>query len=299
MRLDLTTLRLFLAVVEERSISRAAKREHITGPAISKRVTEIEQWLGVRLLERHSGGIRPTAAGNMLAAEAANISGILDRLRARLSDYAEGQRGEVRVSSNASGLAGGLPEDLKRFAMSYPLVTLQIKERRSTEVVEAVKDGKADLGVFSSHAAISTKGLEVHPYEEGRLVLITALGHPLSNRRMVRLTAAAQYEFVGISPDTTVGYLLRRVAAEHGITLKSRIEVKGHEPMRRLVQAGMGLGVLPEWAVPYAKAVKLCCVPLIDRQARYIVNICTPPYENLSMSTRKLLAHLRNRNQQP
>lgn len=292
MRLDLTTLKLFLAVVEERSISRAAKREHLTGPAISKRVAEIEQSFGVQLLVRHSGGVRPTPAGRLLAAEARHLADKLDQLSAKLSEYAEGDRGEVRVSSTASGLARRLPEDLKDFASKYPKVGLQIKERRSPDVVKAVRDGDADLGVFTPQASLPCDDLEVHPYEEGRLVLVTPALHPLSKRRSVTLATAAKCDFIGVSKETNLGALLGRMAAKHGIEFKTRIEVMGHEPVRRLVQAGMGLGILPDWAVPYARAVNLSCIPLADREALYTVKICTRPHDTLPMPTRRLLAHL-------
>jgi DNA-binding transcriptional LysR family regulator len=291
MRLDLTTLKLFLAVVEERGIARAAKREHITGPAISKRIAELEQALGVRLLERRSSGISPTVAGTALAAEARGVLGTLERLQATLSDYAGGSRGEVRLYSGASGLVGRLPEDLKRFARRYPLVRLRIKELHSQEVVRAVTEGEADIGIYAPH--IAAAGLDVHPYHPVRLVLLAPRDHPLARRRRVWLAQAAGYEFVGLADDSALGVLLQRIALERGIALNARLQVTGHEPVRRLVQAGMGIGILPEFcALPYARAMRLACVPLADPWARYTLNICTRPREALPMSARLLLAHL-------
>lgn len=295
MRFDLTTLKLFLAVVDESSITKAAKREHITGAAISKRIAELEEGLGVRLLNRHSSGMRPTGAGSTLAAGIRTILSNLDSVQARVSEYADGSRGEVRIYSGTSGLVGWLPEDLKRFTRRYPDIRLQIKERHSPEIVRAVKEGEADIGIFAPH--IKADDLDVYLYHDVRLVLLVSQRHPLAKKNSVYLTAAAGYEFVGLSDDSALGLLLTKIASEYGIEIKARFEVTGHEPVRRLVQAGIGIGVLPEFcALPYARAMKLCCIPLRDRWARYSLKICTRPHNTLSMSARQLLAYLVRRN---
>jgi DNA-binding transcriptional LysR family regulator len=292
MRLDLVTLRLFLAVVDEGGIAKAARREHITGPAISKRIAELEQWLGVRLIERNVRGIKPTSAGLALAAEARNVMGGVNRIHAKLSEFATGARGEVSIISGASGLVGQLPEDLKNFILENPLVKLRIKEAHSPEVVRAVSDGDADIGIYAPSVAAPSH-LDVYPYQVIRLVLITANNHPLAQRRSVGLDEAVAYDFIGLSGDSALGMLLAHIAEELGIDVKPKIEVTGHEPMRRLVEAGMGIGILPNvCAVPYANAMQFRCVPLRDRWSRYTLNICTRPHETISLSARRLLSHL-------
>lgn len=292
LRFDLTTLKLFLAVVEAKSIAAAAKREHLTGPAISRRISEIEERIGVKLLERHRSGIRPTAAGNLLAAEAQRVVDGLARLHARLGEYSEGCLGEVRLASTATGLAGRLPTDLKRFARVHPAVTFQMKESRSSATVNAVRDGEVELGIFVENPAVSRDGLDTYAYERGSLVLVAPRRHALSGRKRVSLETAARYEFIGVSRDTTLGALLARAMRDTGVALRSRIEVSGHEPVRRLVQAGMGLGVLPGWAAPYAKAMNLQCIPFADPQLRYTVLIAARSRGTLAPSAHRLLAYL-------
>ena len=292
MRLDLVTLRLFVAVVDEGSIAKAARREHITGPAISKRIAELEERLGVRLIERHVRGIKPTSAGSALAAEARNVLGNISRMHAKLSEYAAGARGEVSIISGASGLVGRLPDDLKQFIQENPLVKLRIKEAHSPEVVRAVGEGKADIGIYAPSVS-APNNLDVYPYEVIRLMLITAINHPLAERRSINLAEATAHDLIGLSGDSALGLLLARSAEEHGIVAKPQIEVTGHEPMRRLVKAGIGIGILPDvCSLPYAAAMGLRCIPLSDRWARYTLSICTRPHETLSLSARRLLSHL-------
>jgi DNA-binding transcriptional LysR family regulator len=151
MRPDLTTLKLFLAVVEERSIAKAAGREHITAPAISKRITELETALSVQLFDRHPKGIRPTAAGEALAADVRSIFAILDRAENKLSEYAGGHRGRVRIHANPSGLSGALPVALREYLDTHPLVGIQLEEKHSIDVVRAVTEGEADIGICAPH----------------------------------------------------------------------------------------------------------------------------------------------------
>jgi DNA-binding transcriptional LysR family regulator len=292
MRLDLVTLRLFLAVIDEGGIAKAARREHITGPAISKRIAELEEWLGVRLIERHVRGIKPTSAGLALAAEARTVLGGVSRIEATLSEYASGARGEVSIISGASGLVGQLPEDLKQFILDNPLVRLRIKEAHSPEVVRAVSDGSADIGIYAP-SVTAPPHLDVYSYQVIRLVLVTAASHPLAHRRGVNLAEAVRYDLIGLSGESALGLLLARIAEAHGIEVKPRIEVTGHEPMRRLVEAGIGIGILPDvCALPYAEAMQLRCVPLRDAWARYTLNLCTRQHDTLSISARRLLSHL-------
>jgi DNA-binding transcriptional LysR family regulator len=291
MRLDLISLRLFVAVLDEGSIAKAARREHITGPAISKRIAELEEWLGVQLIERNTQGIKPTSAGLALALEARAVLSGVGRIHAKLSEYANGTRGEVRLISGASGLVGQLPEDLKQFIFENPLVKLQIKERHSPAVVAGVSQGEADIGIYAP--SVSAPGLDVYPYQLVRLVLLTSPTHVLAHRRTVAFAEAAAYDFIGLSGDSALGLLLERVADEYGITIKPTIEVTGHEPMRRLVEAGIGIGILPDvCATPYTRAMQVRAIPLRDRWARYTLNICTRPHDTLSSPVRRLLSHL-------
>ncbi|MGE5523017.1 MAG: LysR family transcriptional regulator, partial [Rhodospirillaceae bacterium] len=216
MRLDLTTLKLFLAAVEESSMAKAAERSHITAPAISKRIAELEEALDVRLLERHSAGIRPTAAGAALAAEVRSVLALLERAQSKLSEYANGTRGTVRIVANPSGLAAELPAQLSRYLERYPRVEIDLEERRSVEVVRAVAEGDADIGIYAPH--VPAEGLVVRPYRAVKLVLIAPEAHPIAKKRAVTLAEAAGYDFVSLSESSAIGTLLHRMAAERGLS---------------------------------------------------------------------------------
>lgn len=290
-RFDLISLRLFLAVIEESSITRAATREHITTPAVSKRLSELETQLGVQLFERHSSGVRPTAAGRALEADARSLFATLDRMQTLAGDYASGVRGEVRLYANASSIIDTLPDEMRRFSRRHPHIQIRFDEGRSTEVVEAVTSGRADIGIFVPN--IPAPELETMPYHKVDLVLITPSDHPLAARSRLAFADAASYDFVGLSDRSSIGTRIRSAAANAGIHYHTSIQVTSFEALRRMVQAGMGIGILPErGSAPYAEGLGLRCIPLTDDWASYHLSLCVRKADTLPTATRLLFQFL-------
>lgn len=291
MDFDLITLKLFVAVVDEASITKAARKRHITGAAISKRISELESRLGVRLIERRNGAMYPTPAGKLLAQTARKLSGDLDALRVSISEHIDGARGEVRVFSGTSGIVGSLPDDLRDFSRRFPNITLQISERHSASVIEAVREGAADIGIHAPH--VEANDLDTYPYHEVQLVLLVSLSHPLATRQAIWFEEAMAHEFIGMSVDSALGRLLERVMREQKLGMVTRFEVTGHEAVRRLVEANIGVGILPETSArPYAAALGIHCIRIQDPWARYRLTLCTRSHSGLSLPVRKLLSHL-------
>ena len=145
--LDPVTLRLFVAVCEERNIARAAAREAIVASAVSKRLSDLEATLDTPLLYRHTRGVDLTPAGQSLLHHARAVLFSLEKMQAELSEYADGVRGHVRIHANISAIVQFLPEDLGTFAQAHPQVKIDLQEHLSSDVVRAVQEGAADLGI--------------------------------------------------------------------------------------------------------------------------------------------------------
>src|SRR3954469_14935347 len=131
MRLDLTSLALFVRVAESRSITQAAQQSHIALAAASRRITQLEDQLGVQLLFRSARGVELTPAGNTLVAHAREMLAKVDEMRAEIADYSRGVKGLVRIQANASALAQSLPDDLATFAARHPAIKVSLSEERS------------------------------------------------------------------------------------------------------------------------------------------------------------------------
>ncbi len=288
---DPVTLRLFVAVCEERNIARAAARESLVASAVSKRIAALERQVGTPLLVRARRGIVPTAAGEALLRQALELLGAMERMHAEISEFAAGVQGSVRVMASVSALAEQLPEDIAGFLDRYRAVRVSLDEMVSREIVRLVREGAADIGVLWD--AADTSGLQATPYRSDHLCVVLPAGHPLARHQQLSFEQTLDFPAVGVAPGGTLETMLRRASALLGRSMNSRIQVSGLDAASRIVAAGLGLAVLPrEAAEPAAKAAGLAMVPLTEPWAVRRFAICTRPERLLSAATRLLVEHL-------
>jgi len=183
MRFDLTDLKLFLHVVEAGSITAGADRMHLAVAAASTRIRNMEIELGTALLNRDRQGVQPTPAGRTLIHHARLLLQQAERMRGELSEYADGLKGHIRLMSNTNALTEFLPEPLSQFLASHPQVNIDLEERLSDEIVAAVADGQADIGIVAGTEDVT--GLEVFAFRVDRFVLVTAAGNPLAAKERI------------------------------------------------------------------------------------------------------------------
>lgn len=292
-RFDLTTLRVFVAVADERSLTRAAEREHLALAAVSKRVSDLESQLGISLLYRQPKGVELTPAGHALLHHARNVLDNLQRMNADLSEFSEGVKGHVRIHANTSAVIQFLPEDLSVFSRLHPQVKIDLEERVSTDTLRALREGLTDIGIFAGHLPVEE--LQVFPYRQDQLVLVTPREHPLATRECLALRDAAGYDFIGLQQDASLHTLLQLSAQQQGIPLRLRIQVRSFEAICRMIHTGMGIGVLPAQVVSnYLPTLEVATVPLSDAWARRELKIGVRNLQGLSVTARQMLEHLTN-----
>ena len=292
--LDLRTLALFLSVLDEGGMSRAARRLNLTPGAVSKRLSEMEARLGVRLLDRRADGVLPTPAGLALEAEGRRVLAAAAVAEDRVREYVEGLRGEILLCANPTSLLGPLPGILRGFLSAHPLVTLRLDEQRSAEAVAAVTGRAAEIGVFAEN--VSAPGLDVFPFHRADLVLMVPTGHALAARRSARLAEAAAHPFVAQGGNSAIGHLVTAAAARLGVRFEAAIRVTSFEAVRRMVGAGLGLGILPDHcARPFASELGFRCVRLDESWARYVICAGVRRGEPPSAAARLFLAYLLER----
>ena len=288
----LRQLEVFASLCATRSFRRTAESLGISQASVSNQLKALEAQLGVQLFERHSTGVHPTAAGRALEADARSMFAALERMQTLAADYASGVRGEVRLYANASSIVDTLPDELRRFSRRHPHIQIRMDEGRSTEVVEAVTTGRADVGIFVPN--IPAPELEVVPYRKVSLVLVTPAEHALAKHERIAFAEAAHgYEFVTLSEGSSIGTRIRSAAANMGIAYRTAMQVTTFEAMRRMVQAGMGIGILPEsCSSPYAEPLGLRCIPLTDDWASYHLGLCARHVDTLPTAPRLLFHFL-------
>jgi DNA-binding transcriptional LysR family regulator len=289
--LDPVSLQLFVAVCEEGSVARAAAREAMVASALSKRLAALEAGLGAPLLVRHARGVAPTPAGEALLARARELLAAMQRARAELGEFADGVQGSVRVLASPSVLAEHLPDDIGRFLARHPRLRVSLDERVSADIVRALLDGAADLGVAWDR--VDPADLVARPYRRDRLCVVMPPTHALARRPSLRLAEIVAEASVGVAPGGLMDRLLRREAARLGAELVHRIQVSSMDAACRIVAAGLGLAILPrEVAVPHAGAGRLALVPLAEPWAERQFMILTRQRAQTSAAARLLAQEL-------
>ena len=300
--LDLVTLRVLKAAAEERSLAGAAERERLALSAVSRRIAEMEARLGAALLRRHDRGVEPTAAGEALLRHVGPLFDLLGRAAAEVEAFAAGARGHVRLHANISAVTGPLPEALAGFLAAHEGIEVSLEERLTGEILHAVRTGAADLGLVS--ATVQAPDLRLVPWREDRLVAVLPRDHPLLRRGgdggpgpPLGLRDLAAEPFVGLPPATALQQLYRREAAALGLALKERVNVASFDGVRRMVEAGLGVAILPAaGAEPYAAAMAVEVRPLGEAWAVRSLALCIRGDTGaLSAAARLLVAHLLGR----
>ncbi|MBV8090504.1 MAG: LysR family transcriptional regulator [Alphaproteobacteria bacterium] len=291
MRFDLADLRLFLHVVEAGSITHGAERMHLAIAAASTRIRNMEAALGTPLLHRERQGVQPTDAGRTLLHHARVLLQQSERMRSDLAEFAEGIRGQVRLMSNTNALTEFLPEPLSAFLAAHPQVNIDLEERLSDEIVAAVAEGTADLGIVA--ATVELAGLEVLPFRVDRFVLVVASGHPLSRTEQIAFADVLGYDFVGLDRASALQRFLSEKAERIGRRLRLRVQLRSFDAVCRLVECDVGIGVVPATtAERHAKTMSLRRIELTDDWAVRKLTICVRRRADLPIYARELVNHL-------
>ena len=291
MRFDFTDLTLFVHVAEAGSITHGAERMHLAIAAASTRIRNMEATLGTPLLHRERQGVHPTEAGRTLLRHAQILLQQAERMREDLAEYADGLRGQVRLMSNTNALTEFLPEPLSAFLAAHPQVNIDLEERLSDEIVAAVADGTADVGIVAS--TVEVAGLEILPFRVDRFVLVVATNHPLSAAERIAFVDTLDFDFVGLDRAAALQRFLSEKAEKIGRRLRLRVQLRSFDAVCRLVECNVGIGVVPATtAERQAKTMSIHRIDLTDEWAARKLTICVRRRADLPVYARELVRHL-------
>jgi DNA-binding transcriptional LysR family regulator len=293
MQFDLVDLSLFRHVADAGSITRGAERAHLALAAASTRIRNMEQSLGAPLLVRTRQGVVPTPAGRTLLQHARALLAQAERLKEDLGSFAGGLAGQIRVLSNTNALTEFLPEALSAFLATHPQVSIDLEERLSDEIVGLVAEGVADIGIVAG--TVDTGRLTTYPFRSDRFVLVVPPAHPLARAGAVAFAEVLEHDFVGLDRASALQRFLADKASRIGRPLRLRVQLRSFDAVCRMVEAGVGLGIVPETtASRAARATAIAIVDLQDPWALRDLTICIKALETLSPSARQLVEHLRD-----
>ena len=260
-KFDLGELQAFVVTAEKASFRLAAEALCLSAPALSRRVERLEAALGVRLLERTTRSVELTAVGQEFLHEARAALVGLDEAVQRVNDQVHLRRGRVAVACIPSVASHLLPRVLRAFAVAQPEVQVHVIDESASQVLDAVVRGDADFGL--SFTGSQESALRFEALMRERYVLAMQRGHRWAGRRDVAWAELAGQRLVSVSRDSSNRLLLDQATADLPQQPVAWYECNHVAGALALVEAGLGLAVLPQLALP-AEHPQVCGVPLID-----------------------------------
>lgn len=251
-------LRAFLALAEQRSFTRAAAACHLSQPAFSALIRTLENELNTRLFDRDTRSVQLSAEGRLFETSARQLMGDFSIAVNDLSDHVERRKGRVHVAALPSLAAGWLPAIFAEFKKTWPGIALNLSDILSDPCIDLVHSGKADFALAStgtSHAGLSTQLLCTDKF-----YLVCRKDHPLATEKVLTLKKLVPYPFIHMSRNSSVRQALD--AALHPLQTNTLLEVEQLATVTGMVEAGLGISVVPALTLFHFERKSLVTRPL-------------------------------------
>jgi len=245
--MELDQLQAFLAVVRNGTFSQAAEQLFRTQPAISIKIRKLETDVGQQLLERRQGGVSLTPAGEILLRRAESVVAELQALNTELADLSSLKVGRVSVGASDTVCLYLLPQVAKRFVQRYPGIEFKLSTQISRRVLDLVKTDQIDIGIVT--LPVSEEGIETRKLYQDQFLLVFPPGHALDHKGPLHASDLRAHPIIHLKPDTITRNWIDRKLEPFGLKGQVRMEVSTIEVIKRLVEVGLGISLLPEMAV--------------------------------------------------
>jgi DNA-binding transcriptional LysR family regulator len=263
----LADLRAFIAAAELRSFAAAAQTLHLSVPAFSRRISNLEARLGVRLFDRTTRSIELTVLGTRFLREVTPAVHDLDRSVLGLRDVAQLTAGDVTVGCVFSAVHHFLPGVIETFRARHPNVLVRIVEMGADGVFASVKHGEADFGI--NYIGMQESDVAFTPLLKEPYVLACRAGHALGKRRSVRWDELAAWEHVRVSHASRNRVFIDHALAHLPALPRPVCEVQHVSSLIGLVEAGLGVAIVPQLTLPKRPAAVIG-IPLVPTVTRTI-----------------------------
>ncbi|MFW7344061.1 LysR substrate-binding domain-containing protein [Pollutimonas sp. H1-120] len=264
--MNINQLKYFVALAEELSFTRAARRLHISQPPLSKQIALLEEELAVRLFNRTSRRVELTEAGRIYLYEVKAILARLSRATARARSIEQGMEGIIEVGLSGSHFLGPVPQLIAQCNMLAPGIHLVLNEMRPSDQVQALLDRTIDISIGRSRTADSL--LKSFLLWEDPPVLAMLASHPLAERSQLQMEDLVGQRLVLLERDSSsFAASFHLLCTQVGIDLRRSQVVEEVPAQLYLVEAGLGIAVVPISAT------------------RRVTGLITRPLNNIPLST--------------
>jgi DNA-binding transcriptional LysR family regulator len=288
--MHIETLKVFCDLVDLESFSMAAERNFITQSAVSQQIRSLEEKFKRRLLDRIRGRreVKLTPAGEVFYREARTVLDAYGNLQESLRGVVGKIGGTVHVATVYSVGLHELPSKVREFMTKFPQAKIDLEYLRSTRVIREVLAGTVEIGIVAFPEP--KRGLTIEPVSDNRLVLIAPPGHKLATRSKVKVTDLKGQDFVHFERDVPTRKAMDKIFKQAGVEVKKVAEFDNIETIKRAVEVGFGLAIVPEPAVIEAKkAGTLAVIPLAEKYWTRPVGLIYRSDRDLSLAAKKFV----------
>lgn len=264
--MDLLLLRSLIAVAEHRAITGAARALFVTQPALSRRLQQLEEEMGAKLLERSRKGVVLTEAGRIVVDEAKAIVERYGRMRELVRARTSLQSGLVRLGGGATAVSFLVPQAIAQFQKQYPGVRFEVREQGSRDVETDVKSERLELGIVT--LPTHTSEFDVRPLRRDRIVLVAAKTHPIAQKKRVDVRDLAGQGLVGFEAGSAIRQLIDASLREAGVEMNVQMELRSIAAIVGMVASTQSLAFVSRLGVEGHVGVRIVEVRGLNIQRR-------------------------------
>ena len=288
--MHIETLKVFCDLVDLQSFSLAAERNFITQSAVSQQIRTLETRFNKRLLERVRGrrDVKLTVAGEVFFKEARLVLEAYDNLQEGMRGVVGKVGGTVKIATVYSIGLHELPVKVREFMARYPAVKIDLEYSRTTRVVRDVLAGTVELGIVAFPEP--RRGITIVPMMSDRLVVICPPNHEFAKKSRLKVSDLAGKNFVLFERDIPTRKATDKILKSHGIDIKKVAEFDNIETIKRAVEVGFGIAIVPQPSVQdEVRTNQLCAIPLSEKEWVRPVGIVYKSDRQLSAAAKKFV----------
>lgn len=241
--MQIENFKIFADLVETKSFSKAAKLNGITQSAVSQQARSMERNFKTLMIDRSQKQFNLTREGQRIYDAAKEILHVYEKLQSELQEMKKVISGTIRISTIYSIGLHELPPYIKKFLHDYPSVNVRIEYRRSNLVYEDILHNSVDFGLVAFPQKL--RQIDMIPFRNDRLVLITHPNHPLAKATDVDLKALAGQRFIGFDPDIPTRKAVDQIFRDHKLEITPVMEFDNIETVKRAVEIDHGIAIVP------------------------------------------------------
>ena len=285
--MNIKQVKAFLTVAQSMSFANAANQLHLSQPALSLSIKNLEENLGGKLFTRTTRSIALTPEGEALVSIARRLLAQWENAEDEMKQRFALQLGKITIASMPSFAASLLPKAIRNYHASYPNIQVAIDDVLSDVVVEMVRNNQVELGIsFEPEGLLE---LTFHPLYDDQFIAILPKNHPLESHENISWEALLEYDFITLQRPSSVRTMIEKTLSDANIELNVAFDAHQLATVGRMVSEGMGVAVVPALCRQQTIEQGAICRPVVEPEIHRRVGVICQPRSNLSIAAAAML----------